>query len=438
MPVIKADVAVIGGGMTGTVAALSAAQSGKKIILASKGPGATPLSSGAVDICAGPVLGPRIGWKKMLDVESNISDMLIHHPRHPYGVVSMETTLEPSAVVIEMMNEAVDFLARYLDAAGLVLMGAVSEQVAVPTALGTWKLTSLYQSSQHAGALPPGSAVLGIKNMAFPDASFLAGMLDVTLETKGMDNGDKAESFEMDFGDHPWTVPELYEYLSGPGRWDSFKTAVEEAGGGQYGLLLLPPVIPYDVAAKGALNLKGGTTLREMIGMPTNAPGMRLDAALGKALSNSDVNTIRGEALRFEAGDNDLARIAVASGGEEILLEADSWVLATGKFIGGGLHKGETFRECLLDLPVFCDGEPVGEVWIRKLLGSSMLDRHDAFSIGLLTDSSLRPMDADGGVIYENLYAAGSVLGSYNYHYDGCGLGVCILTGRVAGLEASA
>ena len=102
------------------------------------------------------------------------------------------------------------------------------------------------------------------------------------------------------------------------------------------------------------------------------------------------------------------------------------------------ITKNDAFRENLLDLPLFCGDEPVGKIWTKKMLGASVLDRHDAFAVGLITDDSLKPVDADGQVIYSNLFAAGSILGGYNYHSDGCGMGVCILTGRLAGKEASA
>jgi glycerol-3-phosphate dehydrogenase subunit B len=70
-------------------------------------------------------------------------------------------------------------------------------------------------------------------------------------------------------------------------------------------------------------------------------------------------------------------------------------------------------------------------------LRREVLADHPAFGVGLMTDRRLRPMDQDGKVVLENLFAAGSVLGGYNYHTGGCGLGVCALTGYRAGREAN-
>jgi glycerol-3-phosphate dehydrogenase subunit B len=49
-----------------------------------------------------------------------------------------------------------------------------------------------------------------------------------------------------------------------------------------------------------------------------------------------------------------------------------------------------------------------------------------------MTDPRLRPMDEAGGVPYANLFAAGAVLGGYDYA-GSCGFGVPILTGWLAG-----
>ena len=55
---------------------------------------------------------------------------------------------------------------------------------------------------------------------------------------------------------------------------------------------------------------------------------------------------------------------------------------------------------------------------------------------GLATDKRLHPMDTEGGIPYSNLYAAGAVLGGYDYGGP-CGFGVPILTGWLAGTFAS-
>jgi len=54
----------------------------------------------------------------------------------------------------------------------------------------------------------------------------------------------------------------------------------------------------------------------------------------------------------------------------------------------------------------------------------------------LMTDKRLHPMNDDGTAPYSNLFAAGAVLGGYDYSGP-CGFGVPILTGWLAGRFAA-
>ena len=52
---LRADIAVIGGGLSGATAALRAAALGREVILVRKGYGATAMGSGHFDVLGGPV-----------------------------------------------------------------------------------------------------------------------------------------------------------------------------------------------------------------------------------------------------------------------------------------------------------------------------------------------------------------------------------------------
>ncbi len=64
------------------------------------------------------------------------------------------------------------------------------------------------------------------------------------------------------------------------------------------------------------------------------------------------------------------------------------------------------------------------------------LDPAEELRSGVSTDQELRPLDGEGRVAYTNLYAAGAVLGGYDYGGP-CGFGVPILTGWLAGRFAA-
>jgi anaerobic glycerol-3-phosphate dehydrogenase len=90
--------------------------------------------------------------------------------------------------------------------------------------------------------------------------------------------------------------------------------------------------------------------------------------------------------------------------------------------------------EPLAGLGVFHDGRPAsaGGVRLRHL---EYLDAAAEMTSGLMTDKQLHPLNEEGVSQYTNLYAAGAVLGGYDYA-GACGFGVPLLTGWLAGTWA--
>ena len=114
---------------------------------------------------------------------------------------------------------------------------------------------------------------------------------------------------------------------------------------------------------------------------------------------------------------------------------ADTFILATGRHIGGGLLAERVTTEPLLGLGVFHDGVPAAGLGTR-LHHLKYLDPAEEMRLGLMTDKRLHPLAEDGSAPYSNLYAAGALLGGYDYSGP-CGFGVPILTGWLAGQYAS-
>jgi anaerobic glycerol-3-phosphate dehydrogenase len=83
---------------------------------------------------------------------------------------------------------------------------------------------------------------------------------------------------------------------------------------------------------------------------------------------------------------------------------------------------------------VFHEGKPVRSVGTR-LQHLQYLDPAEELRSGLSTDKGLHPLDEEGNAPYANLFAAGAVLGGYEYAGP-CGFGVPILTGWLAGTWA--
>jgi anaerobic glycerol-3-phosphate dehydrogenase len=162
----------------------------------------------------------------------------------------------------------------------------------------------------------------------------------------------------------------------------------------------------------------------ELLASPPSPHGWRLQQAIG-------LSAIAAEITSFEVSRD---RVTAARAGDRTF-RADAFVLATGRHIGGGLRAGRATTEPLLGLGVFHDGEPATSLGTR-LRYLRYLDPGEEMRMGLMTDKRLHPQNEEGNVPFTNLYAAGAVLGGYDYSGP-YGFGVPILTGWLAGRYAA-
>lgn len=121
--------------------------------------------------------------------------------------------------------------------------------------------------------------------------------------------------------------------------------------------------------------------------------------------------------------------------GDEII-HARSFVLATGKFVAGGITAREEFRESVFDLPVWL--EQLGEIFTTAdaltLTDPLRTERQALLHAGVHTDAQQRPVDRAGDVVYENVFVAGTVRSEWST--AAAGLGSCAEDGWNAGVNA--
>jgi glycerol-3-phosphate dehydrogenase subunit B len=121
---------------------------------------------------------------------------------------------------------------------------------------------------------------------------------------------------------------------------------------------------------------------------------------------------------------------------------APRWVLATGRFVGGGIERRGTLREAALGLAVqAAEGREAGVALAARpaasRTGRARAAPQPRLSAGRRVDARLRPLDARDRPAVEGLFAAGAVVGGHEHATDGTGLGVAILTGWLAGRAAA-
>jgi len=102
---------------------------------------------------------------------------------------------------------------------------------------------------------------------------------------------------------------------------------------------------------------------------------------------------------------------------------ADRVLLATGRFIGKGLTpERDGIHESLFNLPVHQPRHR--EEWYAETFLSPQ--GHAVSRAGIETNAQFQPVDADGRVVYERLYAAGSILAHQDWMRTKSGVGLAV------------
>jgi len=370
-----AKVLIIGGGIAGYCAALAARRNRADVTVVARAPGATALYAGGMEIV-------------------DDLDAVLKTPHHPVARLGMD-----AVGLAAEMDAAMSALQLALGKEGLSFQGSWRKRGLYSDIHGLARPANVVPDSVAPGELGALSgkrvAIIGVPQVGDYDAASTAQALKEL-------HGIEAFAEEVSIDDLPQAaaLTDLY------GR----RAPAPRARGAA---IAYPP---------GFTNLPPDGF--EMLASPPSPHGWRLQQAIG-------LGAVSAEITSFETSRG---RISAARAGNRVF-HADSFVLATGRHIGGGLRAGRVTVEPLLGLGVFRDGVPATSLGTR-LHHLEYLDPAEEMRLGLMTDKRLRPLDEDGNAPYSNLYAAGAVLGGYDYGGP-CGFGVPILTGWLAGQYAS-
>ncbi|MCD6585761.1 MAG: glycerol-3-phosphate dehydrogenase subunit GlpB [Desulfobacteraceae bacterium] len=172
-----------------------------------------------------------------------------------------------------------------------------------------------------------------------------------------------------------------------------------------------------------------GVNIFEIPTIPPSVPGIRLKEALEVFLAGRGVRLIPQKRILFaKRQKNGKFVLSVGDHGSdetEQIIETDGVILAGGRFLGMGLYAGrKQIQEPLFDLPVFQPGDRA--YWHQ----SNFFDTkgHQISQAGLEIDHSFRPTDLKGKPVYDNLFAAGSILAHQDWMRQKCGAGLAIAT----------
>jgi glycerol-3-phosphate dehydrogenase subunit B len=208
--------------------------------------------------------------------------------------------------------------------------------------------------------------------------------------------------------------------------------------------VVTPPVLGLKKPRSNASALVNelGIGVAELLSFPPSVPGCRLQNAIEDAFVSAGGKIMPGfEASASTVDSGPIDSVMAKGPRRNVKIHTKSVILASGKFVGGGLRADENgVHETALSLMTVTDEYyPASD--IRPAHYSSRFaidpDGHPLFSCGVPVDYDMRPIDSDGHARCGNLFAAGSVLAGYDYLSEKSGLGVALVTGYAAGLNAA-
>ncbi|MDR2800958.1 MAG: anaerobic glycerol-3-phosphate dehydrogenase subunit B [Desulfovibrio sp.] len=418
------EVIVVGAGLSGLVAAISAAERGRKTLLLSKGAGALSIGGGTIDIL-GYLEGAPIRKDPIFAFKSL-------KPDHPYALLGSDAVLE-----------ALEFIKRLSAEEGDCLIQAGDRENGnawLPTSAGTLKPVWLAGPGMDPAALrcARSLAVAGIEGLKDFSPRLLARGLSQTEAFAGKTllpvmlplPPALARSGERDL-----SSLDLARFVDSPEGTDWLRRALEKAAA-RAQAVLVPAILGVCGTADvhSALLTALSLPIMEAICPPPAVAGLRIQRMLRERLRRLSVSVfgnIEISGARVENGH--CLWLETQNNGKGSAYPAESFIIATGGVFGNGINTlpGKAF-ESIFKLPLSMP-ERI-EAWSETLFFASK--PHSFARMGVTVNKDLHPVDETGAQLLDNVFFAGKTLGGYDFASEKSGSGVALCTGRFAGSRA--
>ena len=404
---MKFDVIIIGGGRSGLTAGIALAEAGKDVALVSAGQSTLHFTGGTLDLLGSDGHGA--------DVYKPLEAIAALDSKHPYDKLKDVSNL--ASVAKELLGRA-----------GIATTGNAASNHWRITPIGglmpTWLSMEGMATIEDPNQMPWRKvALVNIVNyLDFPTKFLAAGLRD-----KGVEVDVKAV-----------TLPELQELRQSPTEMRSTNIAkvienqdlivkladeVNSVAGEGYDMVLLPAVL-------GVTNGEKSQQLLSLINapasyvatLPPSVPGVRMQTLLRRRFSALGGTYFPGDQIVEGIYDGAALKGVKTAKLEGTVLEADSFVLATGSFVSRGLVADYNH---VYEPALGVDVEDLGldrKTWAKI----DVTEAQPYMEMGVKTDGDLRCI-RDGAAV-SNLYAAGSILSGHNSIKMLDGSGVDMLT----------
>jgi glycerol-3-phosphate dehydrogenase subunit B len=396
---------VIGAGLSGLMAARTAVEMGKKTLIIGKGTGSLCLFSNTID-----VLGNLSEGMKMAD---GLPRWIKDHPEHPYSKLGWEKIEQALSSFLSIFQSQYTF------------QSTDHENCLIPTGAGTYRPTYLIPSTMTAGISLKNGKMLIVGFKGFKD--FYADYTADQLKCRGV------VIPLSEFQGQEMSATAIARLMERQSFREALGSEVKKQVGGESRIgfpALLGTRDPLGVK-KDLEKIIGGEVFEIPI-LPPSIPGMRIFRHFKEWLIQRGVTFLLGHSvLKANLRGKRCEAIEVSHPPLSQSYSADRFILATGRFIGGGLKADEEkLFEPLFNLPVLQPGSR--DNWFAN----SFFNSHPIHQAGISTDSSFQPVNEKGEHLLDNVWIAGSILAGHDCIQEKSREGIEIATGYWAAKNA--
>ncbi len=405
-----AELAVIGTGLAGFAASIFALK--RDIKTAQIGnTGAVAYTTGYLDLLGS--LSPDYP-SSIEDPWQGIEQLKDSHPGHPLCRI-------PKTDIFTAFEQFTSFLGE----CGITYTPPEKSNIRVLTPAGTLKPTLCVPSTMKVGS----TAFSQKEPCVIIDFKGLKGFSSRQVVANLKDKWPKLSSRRVEFPD--MATGEIYpevmaRSLEVPATREKLaKILVEAAEDAK--IIGLPAILGMHTPdlVREKMEQLTGLQIFEIPTMPPSVPGIRLREMFEQLLPQKGVILIPQQKVDKLVFIEDGAQLSLSDSFGPITIHSKSVILATGRFLSGGLEASiDGVSEPLLNLPVT---QPASR---RKWYREKYTDYrgHSVNSAGIEVDSSFRPLDSRGQPYSKNLFAAGVILAHQDWIRGRCGAGVAIAT----------
>jgi glycerol-3-phosphate dehydrogenase len=416
-----AEVVVIGAGLSGLIGAWQACLAGLKTKIITKGWGTIYWSTGCIDILG---YKPPNFTRRITSPTKDLNDLIKSFPDHPYSLVGKE-----------VLEKAIDSFMRLCEQVKSPYYGSIDTNLLMPTALGSVRPTCLAPLSMIAGDLSDPSPMLIVGFDQFLDfyPQLIADNLNaqgflvkgISLDLKSLQTRKFTSGMVLA---RLFDEPEFRREVI-----DSLKIKI-----GNNSRIGFPSVLGLNKTNEVLQDLETslGVKVFEIPGLPPSIPGIRLHNLLVTEIEKLHGAVYNGMLVTHADIENHLiTNIVSDAAARQISHPAKYYILATGGILGGGITTNENgyAKELVFDLPIKLP--PLRSDWFNNQFCSH--ESHPIHTNGVKVDFSLHPVDDMNQMIFQNLYAAGTIIGNCDPLRE-CSLeGIALATGFKIGESLS-